>query len=180
VSEVVEHKKKRGRETAGDMVRSLGLVLAGVVVVFFFAQPPDSDIERLRPVDAAGDISAFRADAPAAAVPEGLPERWVSTVSLLTGEPRALRIGYNTPTGAYAEYAASTAPAAGLVEDLTGRGERLDPVDVGGASWEQYRDSDGSLSLVRAYGPVTVVVGTLRATAPLSELRVLAGSLTVG
>ena len=73
----------------------------------------------------------------------------------------------------------STAPAAQVVEDLTGRGERLDPVDVGGATWEQYRDGDGSLSLVRAYGAVTVVVGTLRATAPLSELRVLAGSLTV-
>lgn len=176
---MVERKKKRGRETAGDMVRSLGLVMAGVVVVFFFAQPPDSDTERIRPVDVAGDISAFRADAPAAAAPGGLPDRWVSTVSSLTGEPRALRIGYNTPTGAYAEYAASTAPAAQVVEDLTGRGERLDPVDVGDATWEQYRDGDGSLSLVRAYGAVTVVVGTLRATAPLSELRVLAGSLTV-
>ena len=176
---MVERKKKRGRETAGDMVRSLGLVMAGVVVVFFFAQPPDSDTERIRPVDAAGDIRAFRADAPAAAAPGGLPDRWVSTVSSLTGEPRALRIGYNTPTGAYAEYAASSAPSAQVVEDLTGRGERLDPVDVGGATWEQYRDGDGSLSLVRAYGAVTVVVGTLRATAPLSELRVLAGSLSV-
>ena len=176
---MVERKKKRGRETAGDMVRSLGLVMAGVIVVFFFAQPPDSDTEQIRPVDAAGDIRAFRADAPAAAAPGGLPDRWVSTVSSLSGEPRALRIGYNTPTGAYAEYAASTAPVAQVVEDLTGRGERLDPVDVGGATWEQYRDGDGSLSLVRAYGAVTVVVGTLRATAPLSELRVLAGSLTV-
>ena len=176
---MVERKKKRGRETAGDMVRSLGLVMAGVVVVFFFAQPPDSDTERIRPVDVAGDINAFRADAPAAAAPGGLPDRWVSTVSALIGEPRALRIGYNTPTGAYAEYAASSAPSAQVVEDLTGRGERLDPVDVGDATWEQYRDGDGSLSLVRAYGAVTVVVGTLRATAPLSELRVLAGSLTV-
>ena len=176
---MVERKKKRGRETAGDMVRSLGLVMAGVVVVFFFAQPPDSDSERIRPVDVAGDIRAFRADAPAVAAPGGLPDRWVSTVSSLTGEPRALRIGYNTPTGAYAEYAASTAPSAQAVEDLTGRGERLDPVDVRGATWEQYRDGDGSLSLVRAYGAVTVVVGTLRATAPLSELRVLAGSLSV-
>ena len=176
---MVERKKKRGRETAGDMVRSLGLVMAGVVVVFFFAQPPDSDTERIRPVDAAGDIRAFRADAPAAAAPGGLPDRWVSTVSSLTGEPPALRIGYNTPTGAYAEYAASTAPSAQVVEDLAGGGERLDPVDVDGATWEQYRDGDGSLSLVRAYGAVTVVVGTLRATAPLSELRVLAGSLSV-
>ena len=176
---MVESKKKRGRETAGDMVRSLGLVMAGVVVVFFFAQPPDSDTERIRPVDAAGDISALRADVPAAPVPGDLPDRWVSTVSSLTGEPRGLRIGYNTPSGEYAEYAASTAPADQSVEDLTGRGERLDPVDVGGAAWQQYRDADGSLSLVRAYGAVTVVVGTMRATAPLSELRVLAGSLTV-
>lgn len=180
VVEVPEKKRSRGRETATDMVRSLGLVLAGVVAVFYFAQPPASDSARIRPVEPAGDVSAFRADVPGAPVPAALPAGWTSTVSALTGAPRALRIGYNTPTGTYAEFAASTGPSAQLVQDLTGRGRSLGPVDVAGAPWERYVDADGSLSLVRAYGPVTVVVGTLRATAPESELAVLARSLTVG
>ena len=177
---MVEDEKARRGGSAGDMVRSLGLVLAGVVVVFFFAQPPDRDEAQVRAVDPANDVRAFRADVPAAAVPASLPQGWLPTVSRVGGPPRDLRIGYNTPAGEYAEYAASTAPTAEAVQDLTGGGARLEPVDVAGAAWEQYRDADGSLSLVRTYGPVTVVVGTLRSTAQLSELQVLARSLTVG
>lgn len=177
---VAERKKARRGGSAGDMVRSLGLVLSGVVVVFFFAQPPGSDEAQVRVVDPSGDIRAFRAEAPAAAAPASLPAGWRPTVSLLGGPSRGLRIGYNTPANEYAEYAASTAPAAEAVQELTGGGARLAPVDVAGTTWEQYRDADGSLSLVRSYGPVTVVVGTLRSTAALSELQVLARSMTVG
>lgn len=180
MTEVVERKKARRGGSAGDMVRSLGLVLAGVVVVFFFAQPPDSDEARVRVIDPSGDVRAFRADAPAAATPSALPDGWRPTVSRIGGPPRDLRIGYNTPANQYAEYAASTAPNAEVVSALTGAGAPLEPVDVAGTTWQQYREADGSLSLVRAYGPVTVVVGTLRSTASLSELQVLAGSLTVG
>lgn len=176
----METKKKRGRETAGDMVRSLGLVLIGVVVVWYFAQPPASDEQALRVVDPTADVTAFRADAPAAAVPGPLPDRWRPTSSQRTGDPTGLRVGYVTPSEQYAEYAASTGPRADAVEDLTGRGERLAPVEVDGATWEQYRDKDGSLSLVRPYGDVTVVLGTLRSTATLAELEVLARSLAVG
>lgn len=171
-------KKGRGRESAGDMVRSLGLVMIGVVVVWFFAQPPESDEQRIRAVDPAADITAFRADVPAAATPGFLPAAWTSTSSQVTAEPQRLRIGYVTPTEQYAEYAASTAPREDVLEELVGTAERLAPVTVSGAPWEQYREADGSLSLVRAYGQVTVVVGTLRATAPLAELEVLARSVT--
>lgn len=171
-------KKKRGRESASDMVRSLGLVLVGVVVVWFFAQPPDSDEQVLRTVDPSGDIAAFGADAPGAPVPGALPAQWRATSSTRTADPRTLRVGYVTPAEQYAEYAASTAP--GALAELTGPGERLEPVDVDGAPWERYRDEDGSESLVRTYGPVTVVVGTTRSTASSDELRVLVRSLTTG
>ncbi len=168
---------KRGRETAADMVRSLGLVLAGVLAIWYLAQPPDSDSQELRVVSPDADVAAFTADEPQAAVPGELPERWRPTSTQLTDEPRRLRIGYVTPSDQYAEYAASTAPRADAVAELTGRRERLEPVTVDGVEWEQYRDRDGSLSLVRAYGPVTVVIGTLRSTAPLAELEVLARGL---
>jgi hypothetical protein len=178
VTAEVVAKKKRGRESAGDMVRSLGLVLAGVVVIWFFAQPPDSDEQALRTVDPAGDIAAFSADAPGAPVPGALPARWRPTSSARTADPRTLRVGYVTPAEQYAEYAASTAP--GALAELTGQGERLEPVGVDGVPWERYRDEDGSESLVRTYGPVTVVVGTTRSTASPDELRVLVRSLTTG
>ena len=175
-AEQIAVKPPRGRETAGDMVRSLGLVLAAVVMIWFFAQPPGSDQQTIRVVDPAGEISAFAAAQPSTPVPGSLPAQWRATSSTLA--PGSLRVGYVTASGRYAEYAATTAPRA--IADLTGDGRRLAPVDVAGTAWEQYQDADGSLSLVRSYGAVTVVLGTLRSTGELNELTVLARSLALG
>ena len=169
-------KKKRGRETAGDMLRSLAVVMVLVVMMWFLAQPPDDDEQALRTVDPAGDVAAFTADVPEAPVPTGLPEQWRSTSSTL--EAGGLRIGYVTPEGEYAEYAASTRPAEEFLPAITGeKASQGEPLQVAGESWEQYRESDGSVSLVRSYGSASVVVGSTRATADLAELRVLAESL---
>ena len=169
-------RKKRGRETAGDMFRSLGVVMVLVVLMWFLAQPPDSDEQGVRVVDPASDVAAFTTDVPTAPVPGGLPDSWRATSSTLGQD--GLRIGYVTPGGEYAEYAASTAPAADFVPDVAGvKARRLAPREVDGQTWEQYRDGDGSLSLVRAYGEVTVVVGSSRASSTLAELEELAGSL---
>ena len=169
-------RKKRGRETAGDMLRSLGVVLVLVVAMWFLAQPPDTDERELRVVDPAPDLAAFRADVPTAPVPEGLAQAWRPTSSTLSA--RALRIGYVTPDRAYAEYAASSGPAQEFVEQVAGRRTtRLGPAEVDGQPWEQHRDRDGSLSLVRSYGSVVVVVGSTRSNATLAELQELAGSL---
>ena len=169
-------KKKRGRETAADMLRSLGVVMVLVLTMWFLAQPPDSDEQELRTVDPSPDVAAFTADVPSAPVPTGLPEQWRPTSSTLGADN--LRIGWVTPGGEYAEYAASTSPSEEVLLDLTGdRAERIEPLQVDGQSWEQYREADGSLSLVRSYGPTLVVVGSKRASADLAELEVLAGSL---
>lgn len=163
------------------MVRSLGLVLAGVVVVWYFAQPPASDAQRVRVVDPVADLRAFSAVVPAAPVPTRVPADWRPTSTTLTGST-ALRIGYVLPGERFAEYAASTEPAERFVPDLTGSpaAPSLPPVDVDGVAWQQYSDDDGSLSLVRTFGPVTVVAGTKRGTATLDDLRVLVRSLSTG
>jgi hypothetical protein len=158
------------------MLRSLGVVMVLVVSMWFLAQPPDSDEAEVRTVDPSTDVAAFTADVPSAPVPTGLPERWRSTSSTLAAD--TLRIGWVTPDGEYAEYAASTLPAEEFLPDMTGDEARPgDPVQVAGQTWESYREADGSLSLVRSYGSALVVVGTKRATAEPAELEVLAGSL---
>ena len=171
--------KKRGRETAGDMLRSLGVIMVLVLMMWWLAQPPDSDEQELRTVDPSGDVAAFQADVPTAPAPAGLPEQWRSTSSTLSAD--GLRIGWVTPDGDYAEYAASTLPVEEVRPDLTGtKAERVEPLQLDGQSWEQYREADGSVSLVRTYGSTLVVVGTKRATADVAELEVLAGSLRTG
>ena len=158
------------------MLRSLGVVMVLVLLMWFLAQPPDSDEQELRTVDPSPDVAAFTADVPTAPVPTGLPEQWRPTSSTLGAD--SLRIGWVTPEGEYAEYAASTLPAEEVLPDLTGAdADRAGPVQVDGQSWERYEEADGSVSLVRSYGATLVVIGSKRATAELAELEVLAGSL---
>jgi hypothetical protein len=169
-------KRERGKESAGDMVRSLGLVLAIVVVVFLFAQPPGRDEKELRVVDPSGDVKAFSQVAPAVPVPGSLPG-WRSNVSEYSGEGNVLRVGYVTPKGEYAEYDATTAPTAKYLRDLVGDVPQDGTVDVGGVTWRQYRKGD-AISLARDVAGALVVLGSKRDSASLEELRVLAASLT--
>ena len=172
-------KKQRGRETAGDMIRSLAVVMVLVLLMWWLAQPPDSDEQPLRTVDPSGDVAAFQADVPTAPAPAGLPEGWRATSSTLTAD--GLRIGWVTPDGEYAEYAASTAPSEETRPGLTGdKARQVEPLQVDGSPWDRYEEADGSVSLVRTYGTTLVVVGTTRATADVAELEVLAGSLRTG
>jgi hypothetical protein len=157
------------------MIRSLGLVLAIVVVVFFLARPPTSDSAPIRPVDPAGDVTAFTEVARGVPVP-GPITGWRSTVSDYDSEQRILRVGWVTPAGTYAEYAASAAPAPLFVRDLTGSAPPGQTVSAGGVEWTSYRSDDG-VSLVRRVGTSTIVLGTLRDTASLDDLRLLAAAL---
>jgi hypothetical protein len=158
------------------MVRSLGLVMAIVGVVFFLAQPPHSDAKKIRVVDPASDVQAFAAAAPAGAVPRTMPAGWRSTVSTFDPDTGVLRIGWVTPQGHYAEYAAASRPDPRFVPDLTDHVPPAGAIDVGETRWQSYRQA-GGYSLVRSYGPTAVVLGTLRDTASLDELRLLAARL---
>lgn len=170
-------KKERGRQSTGDMVRSLGLVLAIVLVVFYLAQPPHSDAKKLRAVDPSSDVQAFAAAAPGAAVPRAVPPGWRSNVSTYDPDTKQLRVGYVTPKGEYVEYAGAVETPAAFVSDITGQAPAAGTVDVDGVTWQEYRQ-DKAISLVRSYGTTTIVLGTLRDTAPLDELRLLASRLT--
>lgn len=170
-------KKRRGFEGTGDMVRSLGLVLLIVVPIWFLAQPTPEDQKELRVVDQTADLQAWTSTTPGAPVPQQLPG-WRPTVSRYDGADGALRLGWNTAAGDYAEFAASTTGTAGFVEELTGTRQQDGTEDVDGVAWRRYVDDDGSLSLVREVGGATVVVGTTRASASREEVRALAGSVS--
>jgi hypothetical protein len=158
------------------MVRSLGVVLAIVLFVWFFARPPHSDEKKIRVVDPTSDVQAFSSAVAGGAVPRAMPAGWQTTVSRYDPESGLLRIGWVTPAGHYAEYAAAPHPAAGFLADITGEAPKVDAVDIDGTDWTQYR-KDEVISLVHSYGTTTVVLGTVRDTATLDELRVLARRL---
>ena len=166
---------RRGRETAADMVRSLGLVLAIVLVIVFFAHPRSKDEQGVRVIDPSNQLRQFSAQAPTVPVPGALPG-WRSTVADYDSRTSTLRLGWVTPKSEYAEYAASTAPPEGFVQEFTGADTAAGSVEIDGVRWAEYRDDD-AISLVRTVGGATLVLGTKRDSASLEELRVLAGSL---
>ena len=169
----VPAKRKRGRESAGDMVRSLGVVMVLVVGLWFFGQASPSDSHRVRPVDPRQEVTDFARSAPGVPLPRTAPAGFVPNVSTLS--PAGLRIGFVIGKDHFAEYAASRERS--FVTDQTGRGEAVGTVDVAGTPWQHVR-AGGHDSLVKAYGPVSVVVGGTRDTATLAELTTLAASLS--
>ena len=163
-------KKSRGRESVGDMVRSLGLVMLIVIPIWFLAQPPDTDEQAIRVVDPTADIAMLLSAAPGVPVPSALPPGWQPTSSTL--DPQDLRIGLVTPSGEYAEYAASARPE--FLTEITGGGEEVGTLPVAGQTWRQFDDGDEHTTLVRVAGGRTVAVGGVRETTTLAELEALA------
>jgi hypothetical protein len=145
--------------------------------MWFFAQPPESDEAAIRPVDPTAELNAFATAVPGAPVLGALPDGWRATSSRLGRGPDRLNIGHVTPSVEYAEYVLTTAPRADALVELVGRSVPAGTVEVRGQTWERYDEADGSTSLVRTFGEVTVVVGTVRATASDEELLVLAGAV---
>ena len=170
--------RRRGRETARDMVLSLGLVLVVIVVAVTVRQ--HRSVDPVRVVDYTSDVDLARSKAtyPVLA-PAGLPARWRPTSSRATLPPTrkgpvALHIGFVTPKDEYAALEESDTDTAAFVADQTGATDPIGTVDVAGQPWQQYRNRRGELSLTRQVGPAVVVV---TGSAALPELQELAASL---
>lgn len=163
-------KNKRGRETALDMLRSLGVVFLVVLPMWFFGQSSPGDSKAIRPVDPSSALSAFAsgAHAPVPTTPSG----WVANVA--TFDAGALRVGYVLGDH-YLEFAGGSGP--GFLETAAGKGSVLGTVDVGGVTWQRWESTDGHGSLVRTVGAVTLVVGGLRENVSAAELERLAATV---
>lgn len=163
-------KRKRGRENALDMVRSLAVVFLLVVPLWFFGQASPSDSKKIRPVDPTEALHDFVADTggPVPSTPQG----WIPNVQAYDGG--VVRVGYVLGKH-YTEFQGGLGTA--WVQDATGKGKAVDPVYVNGVAWQDYRSGDGHESLVRAVGKATVLVGGIREDATLDELKQLAATV---
>ncbi len=161
---------RRGRETALDMVRSLGVVFLLVVPLWFFGQASPGDSKRIRPVDASEALRAFATDtgAPVAAVPAG----WVTNVATYRGG--VVRVGF-VEGDSYAEFTAGSGPD--FLETYAGKGSADGTVDVGGVPWQRYSSTDGHDSLVREVAGQTLVVGGVRETSTNAQLAEIAATV---
>lgn len=165
------------RKTAGDMVRSMAVVLAVVFVIVLFAWRPLP--EEVKVVDTAPAISAAVEQAEfSLVVPDALAEGWRPTSARWepterSGEAPILHIGYVTPTDAYAQFSIGAAASEAYLDEQTAQGAPTGTREVAGQVWQTW-EADDRRSLVLTDGEVTTVVS---GTGDWSELDTLANSL---
>lgn len=176
--------RKRGSETASDMVRSM-LVVGGVTIVVLVMGasrqllfPSGDSAKRVRVVDYANEVAAARRLAPGEVLtPTGLPSGWRATSARLNphGSAVDLHLGFVTPADKYAQLGESTGDAEPFRAATLDKGSQvLGPTDIAGVRWEQRRTAAGELALLRTSGRATIIV---TGNATLAELQTLASSL---
>ncbi len=163
-------KKKRGRENALDMVRSLAVVFLLVIPLWFFGQSSPGDSKSFRPVDPTLALRDF-ASASGGPVPH-TPSGW--RVNVQAYDAGVVRVGYVVAEH-YAEFFGGLGTK--FLGDATGKGKQVGTVQINGATWARYESADAHQSLVLSVGKATVLVGGIRETATQDELQVLAATI---
>jgi hypothetical protein len=165
-------QKKRGRETALDMVRTLLVVFAVVVPLWFFGQASPGDSKTIRPVDPSEAYAAFAQDTNGPTL-TSTPAGWTCNVREY-GEGGVLRVGY-VHGDDYLEV--SGAKGTAFLEAATGKGKQVGTVQVAGTAWQSWENQAGAQSLVLTRDGVTVLVGGTRETSTQDELVAFAALL---
>jgi hypothetical protein len=166
------------RQTVGDMVRSLAVVLAFVAVILLITLRPQPDA--VKPVEIRSLLSVARAQAgfpvliagpgTSGYVPTSV--RWEPTAA--TKPDPVWHIGYVTPEERYVEISQSASVSEMFISERTSKGTPLDPVVINGTTWQRF-ESQTRRSLVRVESTLTTVVaGTL----DWAELQSVAAGLS--
>jgi hypothetical protein len=173
-------KRARGRESVGDMVRSLSLVLVVVAVVILLTlrDEPHQTVHR---VDFSTQLQEARQVTPYDVLaPVGLDAGWKATSVRNDTEGTALtwHIGFVTPDERYAAVEQSDGPSAAFLDDFVDGATRSGNMTVSGVAWQRLEGGKPELRALvrRGSGVTTVVTGS----ASFAELRQLASALRGG
>lgn len=176
--------RRRGFGSAGDMARSLGVVL-GIVLVIIILVPRETG-RTVTPVDwhPAYERAAAAADYPVLA-PGDVPPGWTckfARTDAASGDGSAFwQVGFVVPTagGGLHDIALnqSDGDEAKFVREQTHRGEVVGQEQLGGRTWQRYERTEGSrvTRALVAHLPQSVVVVS-GAPVDWSELEVLAAT----
>lgn len=168
---------KRLFQTVMDMVRSIALVLAVVVVVWLLVWRPTTATERVVDVAGVAGLAGSQADFPVL-VPgstsglEATSVRWESTKG--SGGVPVWHVGYVMNGSDYLQVSQSTAATAAYLAEQTASGKPAGLAPISGATWMRYQTPERR-SVVRMDGGVTTIVS---GTADWSTLEAVATGLT--
>jgi hypothetical protein len=176
--------RRRGRQTAFDMVRSLGLVLLFVAVLLAVTWRAKPDPVRVVDYKAATASARLQIDWPVLS-PTGLPDAWRATSARIDlGADDAIEwyVGMVTPSDQFASVAQSDVKGGTAlrkyIADRTEGAVESGTSTVAGTSWRRFvSDDQTTRSLVRSDKGVTIVV---TGTTGWDELSTFVGSLRSG
>ncbi|AXK37371.1 DUF4245 domain-containing protein [Streptomyces armeniacus] len=169
--------KKRGTQTARDMIISLVVITLAAGVIYLFV-PHDEDKDPVKTVSYGIEVSTARRAAPyPVAAPQGLSKEWRATSVRYEGggpEGAAWHLGFVTPGEEYAAVEQSDAPAAGFVKSVTQGARKTAKTErIGGEEWTRYEGGKYDALVRTEPGFTTVVTGT----ASFGQLKELATAL---
>jgi hypothetical protein len=165
------------RQTVGDMVRSMAVVLALVGLIMLVSWRPQPEAVKVVDVLPAVTLASMQATFPVAA-PTGLSDGWRPTSArwkptAKSGSAPVLHIGFVTPADAYAQVTQSVTDTAGYVDEQTDGGLPMGQSTIAGTTWQRLEGIDRRSLLLRGDGVMTIVSGG----ASWDELTTLAASL---
>lgn len=166
----------RLRQTVGDMVRSLVLVLLVVGLLVLLARTPEDDPVKV--VDVSGPLSVATAMAPFPVLMPAAIEGYRATSARFepteaTDPEPAWHVGWVSAGGGYVQLGqAATADPDYLEEQLPG-GRPAGEAVIEGIAWQRYETPERRM-LARVDGTVTTA---LSGTEPWTELERVAASL---
>jgi len=166
------------RQTVGDMIRSMVVVLAVVAAILIVTWRPKPD--PVRTVDITQALVTARSSADFAVEVPTLPDlratsvRWEPT----EGSDGSLvwHLGYVTPSDEYLQVAQSRAAGDAFLSEQTAGGEPGEDVTIAGERWQVFTATERT-SVVRMDDGVTTIVS---GTDLLDQVMTVAGTLRAG
>lgn len=158
-------KPKSARDTALDMVRSIGLILVILAVTLIFVPGllHPSKSQRVQPVDYSDVVIGFKqVTGQLADVPANLPATWKATSRSLAHDKTFahLHIGFVAPDNNYAGLEEATGDPATFIKTTLGS-KGLAPTGtttINGQTWTERTSQRGETSISRTSNLITVVI----------------------
>jgi hypothetical protein len=170
--------------TVADMVRTMFVVLAVVVVVYFLVPRPDQVVQPAADVGGAAATAVSQLGF-APLVPQGLPADWVPTEAAVrnaTDGIKEFHIGYRVGTGvkdnAYAGVEQATRLTDHWLQSNDAGGARAADVTLDGTTWEQYYKPERAYTSLLLRRPNQVILVTSK-NGGLAQAEVLARALHI-
>lgn len=160
------------RQTVGDMVRSILVVLAAVAVILIITHRASPDPVREVTITEPLIVANMRAGFPVL-VPQGQEGYRLTSARWENSEPGVWHLGYVTPETTYVQVEQSATKDLRFISDQLAGTAKSGTELIDGEQWTVY-SGPGTAALVRTAGGVTTAV---TGTAPKAELVGVADSL---